>query len=941
MANNFSYNLRKIAHLILSCIVLVTVLFLPDTISAQKNGQITGRIFDLSSKEYLPGANVIIKGTTFGAATDRSGLFKIINVPPGEYEITVSYLGYETKSISISVGTQGYTVNQDVGLKAIDVAMKEIEITGMLQGQTKALNIKKTSDNIMNVVAEEQIQSFPDINAAEVLQRIPGISIQRDQGEGRYVQVRGTQARLNLMKVNGEEIPSPERAIRNVMIDVVPADQLASIEVSKTLTPDMEGNAIGGSVNLVTKSALDYDKTVLNVTVGSGYVNLHGKGYPGSSMPGVYQANVTYGTRLGESKNIGIVISGSFLRTDRGSDNNELTWGPIELTDKTKITWGLQDIVVRDYSLRRDRQGLSGTFDFLVSEGNKLSLKAIYTQFEDSEIRQQLRVRPSKGKYTSPTVATGATFERLQRDRSQTQTITSILAKGEHDLGFASLDYSLSYSEGKEKQNWYYAPTFAGLDKVDYLLNLTDTDIPTWTITKPGANYELDATKFKMSDVRWQSYVTKNRAFATTVNLKLPYSLGAYQSELKFGGKFDTRNKFRNGWDIKYSPTSTLLMSQFIGDYKVEDFLAGSYNFGPLPDPAKIQNYFKANRYTLFKEDINRDNTDARNYETTENVLAFYAMTSINMNNLTIVTGIRNEITTDKIIANQVEYNAAGAYVKTTKINTEESYSNLLPMISAKYQLGDATNIRAAFTTGIGRPDYYDLVPYRIANDQADQISMGNKDLKPTTSYGFDLTADHFFQGIGVLSGGFFYKQLSDIIYSKIYTQSGGEYNGWLVTQPVNGGDAKLLGVEFDWQQQLNFLPGFLSGFGIYLNYTYTKSSTDLSGHKGSKLPGQSGNVGNFAITYQKYGFTAKLSINYAEKFVDVVGVDSDNDIYYDSHTQVDFSANQEIFSGLSAYVQLMNLTNAPLRYYIGDPKRPTQREYYSWWMLAGLKYSL
>lgn len=242
-------------------ILFLSLLAIPTTVvKAQKNGNVSGRVIDVDTKVYLPGANVMLEGTTFGAASDRSGIYRISNIPPGTYSLVVSYIGYQNQSVEITIGEQGYTLTQDVAIKASEVKMQEVQIVGLAQGQTKALSIQKTSEKIMNVVSEEQMEKFPDINAAEVLQRVPGITVQRDQGDGRYIQIRGTEPRLNAMTLNGVNLPSPEGSERQVQLDIIPADQLSSIEVVKAITPDMDGNAIGGAVNLITKSALDYEK---------------------------------------------------------------------------------------------------------------------------------------------------------------------------------------------------------------------------------------------------------------------------------------------------------------------------------------------------------------------------------------------------------------------------------------------------------------------------------------------------------------------------------------------------------------------------------------------------------------------------------------------------------------------------------------------------------
>lgn len=934
MAKYFSYNMRKSAHSVLSYIVLAAILFLPNTISAQKNGQITGRIFDSATKEYLPGANVVLKGTTFGAATDRSGLYRIVNIPPGTYELVVSYIGFENQSVNITIGTQGFTVNQDIGIKASDVQMTEIEITGMLQGQTKALNIQKSSDKIMNAVSEEQMEKFPDINAAEVLQRIPGVSIQRDQGDGRYIQIRGTEARLNNVQINGSTLPSPEGELRQVMMDVIPADQLSSIEVIKAATPDLDGSAIGGTVNLITRSALDYEKDIFNVTAGAGYSDISGKG--------LYQGGLNYGTRLGENKNVGIMFSASYLRSDKGSDNNQMEWGEIE-TPAGDLPWGLTTLELRDYIVNRERLGFTGGIEYKPDNDTKLSLKGIYNHYSDYENRHTLGIAVDKGDYNSATSISDAEIEKHLKNRRQVQNLFSLTGKGEHNLGDLFLDYALTYGISEELELDHISPTFV-LDKdVNLTLNLADTDIPLYTITNRAAGYELDPANYEFDEIEFQDNSTTNKEFTAAVNLKIPYNFAGYQAELKFGGKLDMKKKDRDDkvWEYGWEGDDPVLLSQFVGDYKPENFLGGKYNLGSVPDPKKIESFFNQNKNGLLEGEVNREDTDGGSFDADEDIYAAYAMTTVNFDDLMLLAGFRYEMTGNKYNGNEVIFDDEGDYASTLKRSADNSYSNFLPMIHLRYKLSPQTNFRAAFTNGIARPNYYDLVPYRIVFEEDEEMAIGNPTIKPTTAYSFDLMLEHYFEGIGIVSGGVFYKGLSDIIFESVYEEVGGQYDGYEVYQSVNGGSATLFGFEVNWQQQLSFLPGFLNGLGIFVNYTYTTSNADLPGRDGATLPGQAGNVGNIALSYQKYGFSAQLSLNYHSKYIDIVGEDSQNDIYYDDHVQLDFSANQQILSGLSAYVQILNLTDAPLRYYIGDTKRPIQREFYSWWVQAGFKFNL
>ena len=248
---------RNHTHWILVLLMLASLCLTAGISWAQQTAQVSGHVSDADTKEYLPGANVMLKGTGFGAATDRAGLYKIQNVPAGDYQMIVRYIGYAEQTVDVTVTAGGF-VTKDVALKTDVVQLSGIVIEGLREGQNKALNAQKSAEKIMNVVAAEQILSFPDVNGAEALQRIPGISIQRDMGEGRFVQVRGTEARLSNMVIDGQSIPSPDNTTRQTMMDVIPADQLASIEVSKVITPDMDGNSVGGTVNLITKSALDH-----------------------------------------------------------------------------------------------------------------------------------------------------------------------------------------------------------------------------------------------------------------------------------------------------------------------------------------------------------------------------------------------------------------------------------------------------------------------------------------------------------------------------------------------------------------------------------------------------------------------------------------------------------------------------------------------------------
>lgn len=899
---------------------------------AQTNGRIIGQVTDAKTGNFLPGANIVLEGTALGTASDRAGMYRIENVTPGTYTLKVIYVGYNEFSASVEV-TAGGTVSQDASMEGSYIEGEEILVEGLRQGQAKALSQQKIASNIKNVVDQEQMKKFPDINSAEVLQRIPGIALQRDQGEGRYVQIRGTPSRMNSMKVNGENIPSPEGGERTAQMDIIPADQLASIEVIKAITPDMDANAIGGAVNLVTKSALDYEEPVFNVTAGGGYADILGRG--------IYQASANYGTKFGENENFGIMLSASYLRSDRGSHNNEMEWGSVDDANDNEIPWALENISLRHYDVRRDRLGFATSFDYKPDNDNFYSIKAIYDDFLDIETRNELTVEPDG--FNTATDVTEAEFAHEMKTRDQSATLYSIMGTGENHFDAFKLDYSLSYNYAEEKEDRHFEPKFEMDETPDMTWNLSDRDNPQFSLTSLDQSYYLDPANYVLDGMEYHDNITTNTDIIGSVNLEMPYSFMGSQAKLKFGGKFSMKDKDRNEkiWDYEWDGSDDILMTQFTGDNESE-LLDGNYNFGPLIDPEKMEDFFNANKNGDFVGEINVEDSDAATYDATEDIYAFYIQTTLNFDDLQILAGIRDEMTETSYNGNIVEFDTAGDYVGTNPLSASKSHNHFLPSLHLKYTVSPQTNIRAAFTSGLARPHYEHMVPYSVVLHEDEEIERGNADLIPTTAYSFDLLGEHYLPGIGIASGGVFYKILDDIIYPTVIEEDGGIYDGYEVSQPwqPEGADpATIFGIEVNWQQQLTFLPGFLNGFGIYANYTYTESTADLPGREDATLPGQAGNTANFALSYQKAGFTAQFSMNYQDSFIFEVGEDEDHDVYYKDHVQFDFSANQEITDCLSAYLQLVNLNNAPLNYYIGKEDRPIQREFYSWWMTTGLKY--
>ena len=316
-------------HSILRLILSGLAFFLFTNTFWAQNYNLQGRILDASSKNPLPGTSIAIEGTSLGEVSDIDGRFVITGISLEKIVVNISYIGYETQRVNIDFN-QDKSPNLNITLKSSSVELNEVVVSGIMEGQIKAFIEQKQAESIKNIISAEQIKTFPDLNAAEVMQRIPGITLQRDQGEGRFVQLRGTPPELTNFNVNGEQIPSPQGDVRYVGMDIIPADQIETIEVTKVMTPDMDADGIGGSVNIKTKEALG-EKPTIGATLAGGYNNLRG-------TP-IYNVQFSYGQRYNK---LGFQINSSYFQNNQGADNIEFKYakGPF---------FGSQDAGIDNY----------------------------------------------------------------------------------------------------------------------------------------------------------------------------------------------------------------------------------------------------------------------------------------------------------------------------------------------------------------------------------------------------------------------------------------------------------------------------------------------------------------------------------------------------------------------------------------------------------------
>jgi TonB-dependent receptor len=898
-------------------------------------GTIKGRVVDSQTEEVLPGATVVIKGTTNGITSDVNGEF-VLRAPAGSAEVEVSYIGFKTYSAVVNVN-QNETTTLEFKLESDALMLKDIVITGMLQGQQRALNQQKSADNIKNIVSADQIGRFPDPNVAEALQRVPAVNIERDQGEGRYVLVRGLAPQFTNISINGEQIPSPEAGVRYVALDAVPADQLASIEVTKALTPDMDGDAIGGSVNLITRTAQSASLGI-SASALAGYNNLAGSAN--------LQGSLELSKRFLDNR-LGVMINSSYYETDRGSDNWERDGNDLEL---------------RDYELLRTRLGLSSTIDYRLNTQSEIYFRTIYNRFTDREWRRRYIFIPNAD--NSPFEEN--TIERFTKDRLEKQTVTSFNLGGKHTFSRFNLDYEVAYAEAV--QDTPYDIEVGSVGEVDDLsidFN-SNPKFPSFRVNDlphtDRNNVYLDNTIYEFDELVSGNTYALDQNKTAKFNVGIPFKTGENTGLIKFGGKVRLKEKTYNitenvysweGGDVTFPgfEPGAYALEKYAGGTVDNNFLDGKYLLSASADDNKVIQHFNANPsgYELSVDDkLAAEAVEA--FKATEDVYAGYLMGKIQFKKLLVLGGLRLEHTNVTYSSQEVIYDFKGDLEEIVPVSGKTDYRFILPQLHLKYQLGSNTNLRFAATKTYARPNFQDIVPSQEIELNAREGTIGNPTLEPVGATNLDFMAERYFGSVGILSGGFFYKRLNNFIFNRRFqtdTYPGAEGVDLTLTQAMNGEDANLMGFEIAYQQNLTFLPGLLKGFSVYANYTYTgseakiQSREDISTTENIRLPGQAKHVGNLSFAYDLKKLNVRLSSNFNGEYMSEVGGDKSEDLFVKDRMQLDASATFTITPKLRVFGEFLNITNQPFEVYQGEKEHYIQREFYSWWTRFGIKFDL
>ncbi|MCJ8209051.1 TonB-dependent receptor [Mucilaginibacter sp. RS28] len=921
------------------------LVFLFNVTQALAGGTVKGLVTDKKTGEPLTGATVTLENEnthrkiSLSVGLDGSFIFK--NVAAGKYEIEVRYISYHKAEEHFTVNDYA-TVNLKLSLnaKANDLNEVSVKSRSSRESEQSAKTAEQRAPQLINAVSARTIEVSPDITIANVTQRVSGVSVERsNNGEAQYAIIRGMPQRYQYTLVNGVKIPSPDNKNRYVPLDIFPADIVDRLEVSKSLIPSMEGDAIGGGINLVLKDAPE-DFTV-RANIGTGYAaNLFNEDFSKFSRSGVanvsprvangnnYTATmanfpnspfhyskvnaplatiggVTVGGRTADKK-LGALVGFSYQNTYRRTNSTFFSTSVSQVTSEPQVT----DIQSRVYDIQQQRIGLISKFDYRINPAHKLTLDADFINLNQNTFRFRSDTSLDLGRTG---IGTGRVTQQYRSDR-MIQKVYNFNLHGDHRVSdLFAMNWSAVYSKATANEP----------DRAE--LNLTT-----------GRNRQGDGSVVQAPTL-FDVNNAQNRTFAKNTDedksgfLNLIFSPKLFDTpvELSAGGMYRDKDRHSDYDQYAIRPAANNTSQPFTGNIDNNTFEVFSVQGTP---------------------------SDPLNYDFSEKIASGYGQFKFTAGRLFAIGGVRYEHT-DQSWVSSAPVNVEG---KTGSIK----YYDILPSVSLKYTLATNQYLRASYYSAISRPNFYELIPHTTGDPDADYAERGNPFLKRTSAENFDLRYEFFPKGLDQLLVGVFYKSIKNPVEYALIKLTG---QSDLAFQPFNFGNANNYGFEFD-------VTKYFKNFGFRANYTYTDSKittskvqnyrdangllTNRSVDQTRPLQGQSKHIGNLSFLYKapKPGVDAQVSLVYTGPRINTVSPFLDNDVWQKGFVTLDVSAEKRIVKGLYGYVKATNLLNTPFELEIRRPYPSTgvvvekqvvgentfvRRDSYRQYLIAGLRYKL
>ncbi len=920
-----------------------------------QTGQIGGRITDSDGGFGLPGASVFLKDTPgIGAVTELDGTYTISNVTVGAHTVVISYLGFDSEERSVTVVAGDISdVTVALGGQGAASDLDVVLVTGQALGQAKAINQQLNSDGVANFVSADKIKELPDVNAAEAIGRLPGVALSRSGGEGSKIIVRGLDPKFTAININGVRLPSTSGTDRSVDLSLISPELLSGIELFKSPTPDMDGDALGGTVNLKILKADDRPRA--SIKMMGGYNDLSGEFKD-------YKATASMSRRIFRNK-LGVIATANVERFNRGSDIIGQGWADNGVVldtfrnifdqQATRLT------LTKRQEIRRRYNGSLG-LDYSFGRTTDATLLGVFSRTSrDQFTHSESYGIPGYGSSVSINESQVSLFSGSLSTRHRFNKI-SIEWGVSHSKVIGETPYSISLNQIAHLANT--APEWDGLERQNPATLYYENTPIVGSMSLFGSSYQETGNNEDIS--------------TAYIDLKLPFSIGdKVQAEFKFGGKFRSNSKSRD-YDQYYDklyylrpitvwdpfdpgnvagvsegadPTTYLGMSNFVAD---NANLSLENNDGQNVDLAVVYDEEKIRRFDrLFRDQypVNLLNV-TNNYSLTENVMAGYAMFKFKWGDqLTVIPGFRYE-------ANDNVYNGIYADLRgdwgeagnQRDVSTDASYGEFLPHLHIKYKPLNWFDVRASYSTTIARPDFNYIVPSTRINRNGDlSVNQGNPSLGPQVSTNYDLFLTAFDSKFGLISIGGFYKDIQDAFYPLTQQVANDSIqrtlplpdpedvnlNNALYTSYTSSPKSEVYGLEFDVQSPLKFLPAPFDKLVFNFNYARLFSSTTINNirqeqecfqvgprilcntltfpiQREAALIGQASDILNTSLGYDIGGLSARISARYQGSRLTSYSNIADKDRFNRDFWRMDASIKYKFNRRANIFLNLNNLTN-------------------------------
>ncbi len=892
-------------------------------LSAQTaKGILVGSVTDATGAA-VPNARIKLDPLGINGVSDDQGAYRMTDIPAGKYTLTVSYIGFAPQTTSVEVAP-GQTVTLPLELKVSNASEQVLVVASRPHGEAEAINETRTADNLLQVMPSEVITSLPNANIADATGRFPGVTLYRIEGEGVYIQVRGTEPRLTNVTVDGITIPAPEPTVRQVRLDVIPSGMVDEIQINKTLLANMDGNGIAASVNLRTKEA--GEQPTISLYGDGGYTNiLNGRGS--------YDFGGNAGKRFGASKRFGLFGDAVFDYNGRGIDNIQPKLDPLS----TFAIPYYDNDTLREYRYYRTRYGFDGSADYRLTASTTLYAHGFFSDLQDygdkwyyspvsaplcSGLNSSCVAGAGSAGY-GPTIGVSTKNSNPKfytSNKRPNAAVGTFIVGGRSVFKDSLFTYQVSAARSYEQDS-------AGNPKADFSWASTAANdycnyIPSAQTGGPNrphfANCDNTSSSPLLQAANWTfADITISTGINTQLNLNAQASYaksyrwwdhsGTWEAGFKFSNDHQTQDSTEKVYDT--FGTAAPSMTQLLDTFTNTDYYNGSYFGGHY---GQVSKFSAAQSYTLtnLAGDLDGQKTALDTYpnlfHTVEQITSGYIMNAVDFGKLHVNTGLRIEATRDLTFGYVVNfYGKSGAAgtpcagnpnppnpVPTTTgcytfngVNNNPGYIDLLPSVQLRYGINGNSSVRAVYARGVARPDPYQLVPY-ITEDSTTSpptVLIGNPSLRPEHANNYDILYEYYLHPLGIVQAGYFFKQLSapqvEVIlpgglsptafpanyFPTSVQQALQQYPGDSITQYTNAQNAGIYGFELNFQQHFSYLPGVLRGLGVSANYSYTASR-----EKGLPLRSdhpttidQAPNTWKVSPTYDTRRFSARVGLAY------------------------------------------------------------------------------